>query len=210
MERSLRARGSAACAGADPRGSARRALPMIVARLDVAARRLDAHVVRDRRDRAVALEARRPRASDARTPCRTTRAPRPTAKRSSYALANQKRDESGVWISSMTTMRPSFVLPNSYLVSTRMRPRSAHTSCPRRKSAIAHLGGRVEVARADLAHREDLLARRGDVVIALLGLGARREDRLRRASRSSSARRAGGGRRTRARRARSASRCSST
>src|ERR1019366_251116 len=61
----------------------------------------------------------------------------PAANRSPYVSARQKREESGVWISSMTTMRPSGVRPNSYFVSTRMRPRSAQRLWPASNSFMA-------------------------------------------------------------------------
>ena len=53
----------------------------------------------------------------------------PAACRASYEPASQYRDESGVFISSMSRMTPSASRPNSYLVSTRMSPRSAATPC---------------------------------------------------------------------------------
>ena len=59
------------------------------------------------------------------------------AKRSSYEPANQKRDESGVWISSITTMSPFSSLPISYFVSTRMRPRSLQSLWPFANRAYA-------------------------------------------------------------------------
>ena len=150
----------------------------LLVRRDVALGGADADVVGHRRRRR-----RRPCSparctSGARSPCRAARDPGPRAKRSSYVFACQKRDESGVWISSMTTSLPSFVRPNSYLVSTRMSPRSAQMRCPAAKSFIAMLGRLVEVLRRHVPGGEDLLARAGHVVLALGGLGGRREDGL--------------------------------
>ena len=169
--RGMRTRGSSrsgtnACAGDPLEG------------LDVAARGLDAHLVGDGRDGAVALEAERRRASGARTPCRTTRGLRPRRSARRSCRENQKRDESGVWISSMTTISPLAVLAELVLGvdedEARARaPRAGRTRrAPRRISAA-----RSKSSRVDVAHGEDLFARGGDVVIALRRLGAGREDR---------------------------------
>ena len=73
---------------------------------------------------------------------------------------------------------PSGRRPISYLVSTRMRPRRSASCWPNANSARAHLGRAVEVGRAEGAQLEDLRARHGLVVEALLGLRRRRQDRL--------------------------------
>ena len=84
-----------------------------------------------------------------------------------------------MWISSITTISPLLVRPNSYLVSTRMSPRSAHTSWPCANSAMAYSAAASKSRAVTAPDGDDLFARHADVVVAVFGLGAGREDRLR-------------------------------
>lgn len=47
-----------------------------------------------------------------------------------FAFLNSHLEESGVWTSSTTTIRPSGALPISYLVSTSIKPPFAACYCP--------------------------------------------------------------------------------
>ena len=159
------------CGGSGRRGSSvsgSNSRPvMLLERLDVAARRLAAHV-----DRQLGRRARRPgnparRASAARTPCRALGGRGPRRARAvavAVPVARRVRRVDLVGDDELARRRA----PISYFVSTRISPRLAAQRWPAANSRSASaLGARRTVSALIAPLRDDLVARDQLVVLAL-------------------------------------------